>query len=106
MMENKPEQNEEPPSASSRGSIVDSIRGSIYFSTRQIRLSYEGRKDLLLDAKEDFFDVYDVDEDSPLFDVLDTMLFGKLNDIVLNDAKSKTNTSAFSHHESPPLYLC
>jgi hypothetical protein len=87
MAEQNSEQPEVPPVEGeedkiSRGSIFfsarRSIRESVFFSARS-RESYEQRKSDLEDAQEELCDVYHHDDDSPLFDLLDTMLFGKIH---------------------------
>jgi hypothetical protein len=58
-------------------------RGSIFHRAASRRASsYEERKSDILAAQEELSNLYHQDEDSPLFDMLDTMLFGKIHRII------------------------
>jgi hypothetical protein len=54
-------------------------RGSFFQKPRSRRASsYEERKSDILAAQQELSDLYHQDEDSTLFDMLDSMLFGKI----------------------------
>jgi hypothetical protein len=77
---------------------------SSFLKKRNTRMSYAERKTEILATQEEMSDLYHQDEDSPLFDMLDTMLFGKIHRII-KEAKSNTNTSSAFLSLTAYLYI-